>query len=139
MRRVLPYLKLARDRDAITTEDAGTVESVVGRLRDLVPEEPPSRLHGDLWNGNCLWSADAVHVIDPAAYGGHREVDIAMMLLFGGFGEECLAAYDAEHPLAPGWQERVPWYQLPPLLVHAVRFGGGYGDAAVRALRQLRG
>ena len=61
-----------------------------------------------------------------------------MMLLFGGFGEECLAAYDAEHPLAPGWQERVPWYQLPPLLVHAVRFGGGYGDAAVRALRQLR-
>ena len=71
MRRVLPYLKLARDRGAITDEDAASVEAVIGRLTELVPDEPPARLHGDLWNGNCLWGQDlAIHVIDPAAHGG---------------------------------------------------------------------
>ena len=84
VRRVLPYLKLARDRGAITDGDAAVVESVVGRLTELLPEEQPARLHGDLWNGNCLWGQDlAIHVIDPAAYGGHREVDLAMLHLFG--------------------------------------------------------
>ena len=84
VRRVLPYLKLARDRDAITENEAAFVEAVVGKLTALVPDEAPARLHGDLWNGNCLWGHDgAVHVIDPAAYGGHREVDLAMLHLFG--------------------------------------------------------
>ena len=134
VRRVLPYLKLARDRDAITPEDAGTVESVVGRLRDLVPEEPPSRLHGDLWNGNCLWSADAVHVIDPAAYGGHREVDIAMLHLFGlPHLQRVVQAYDEASPLADGWEDRLPVHQIFPLLVHACMFGGGYGARAAAA------
>ncbi len=84
VRRVLPYLKLARDRGIAAEEDAAAIEAVVGRLPELVPEEPPARLHGDLWNGNVsgAWTAIA-WLIDPAAYGGHREVDLAMLALFG--------------------------------------------------------
>jgi fructosamine-3-kinase len=132
VRRVLPYLKLARDRGAITDSDAAAVESVVGRFTALVPDETPSRLHGDLWNGNCLWGQDlAIHVIDPAAYGGHREVDLAMLHLFGlTHLPRAMAAYDEAHPLADGWEDRLGIHQLFPLLVHACMFGGGYGARA---------
>ena len=132
VRRVLPYLKLARDRDAISETDAASVEAVVRRLTDLIPDEEPARLHGDLWNGNCLWGQDAaVHVIDPAAYGGHREVDIAMLHLFGlTHLPRVMAAYEEATPLAEGWTERLGVHQLFPLLVHACMFGGGYGARA---------
>jgi hypothetical protein len=91
-RRVLPYLKLARDRGAVTDGEAATIESVIGRLQALIPDEPPARLHGDLWNGNCLWGLDgSVHVIDPAAHGGHREaerpVDVALEVDDDGGGQ----------------------------------------------------
>jgi fructosamine-3-kinase len=131
-RRVLPYLKLARDRDAITPEDAATVESVVGRLGDLVPEEGPRRLHGDLWNGNVIWAHDGgCCVIDPAVHGGHRETDLAMLALFGlAHLPRMLQAYDETSPLADGWADRVGVHQLFPLLVHACLFGGGYGARA---------
>ena len=81
---MLPYLKLARDRGAVTAQQAEVVESMVGRLDDLVPQEPPARLHGDLWNGNVLWGHDGVvRMVDPAAHAGHRETDLAMLSLFG--------------------------------------------------------
>lgn len=130
--RVLPYLKLARDRGAVTTEDATVVEGLVGRLTDLLPEEPPARLHGDLWSGNVLWGTDGlVHVIDPAAYGGHREMDLAMLSLFGlPHLPRALEAYDETHPLADGWEDRLGLHQLFPLLAHACMFGGGYGARA---------
>ena len=73
-------------------------------------------------------------LVDPAAFGGHREYDLAMMLLFGGFGRECFEAYEEVRPLAAGWEERVPLHQLGPLVVHAVKFGGGYVTAVERAL-----
>ncbi|QBX55629.1 fructosamine kinase [Nocardioides seonyuensis] len=132
VRRVLPYLKLARDREAITPEDAAAVEAVVGRLTRLLPDESPARLHGDLWNGNCLWGQDGqVHVIDPAAYGGHREVDIAMLHLFGlPHLPRVMQAYNDATPLADGWEDRLGIHQLFPLLVHACMFGGGYGARA---------
>jgi len=132
VRRVLPYLKLARDRGAITEPDATAVEAVVGRLAALLPDEQPARLHGDLWNGNCLWGQDlAIHVIDPAAHGGHREVDLAMLHLFGlTHLPRVMAAYDEAHPLADGWEDRLGIHQLFPLLVHACMFGGGYGARA---------
>lgn len=138
-RRVLPYLKLARDRHAISDDDAAAVEAVVGRLADLVPEEAPARLHGDLWNGNVLWGQDGqCWVIDPAAYGGHREVDLAMLSLFGlPHLHRMLDAYEAEHPLADGWRERVGVHQLFPLLVHACHFGGGYGARAADVARSF--
>jgi fructosamine-3-kinase len=135
VRRVLPYLKLARDRGAVTDDDAARVEAVVGRLPALLPEEPPARLHGDLWNGNVLWGADGrVSVIDPAAYGGHREVDLAMLALFGlPHLQRVVDAYAEVTPLADGWEERVALHQLFPLLVHACLFGGGYGARAAAA------
>ncbi len=136
-RRVLPYLKLARDRGAISEHDASTVDGLLHRLPDLVPEEPPSRLHGDLWNGNVLWGLDGVcRVIDPAAYGGHREVDVAMLSLFGlPHLHRVLEAYEEVHPLAEGWRDRLGIHQLFPLLVHACLFGGGYGARAAETAR----
>lgn len=132
VRRVLPYLKLARDRGTIDGTAADAVETVVGRLPDLLPEEAPARVHGDLWNGNCLWGLDGVvHALDPAAYGGHREVDLAMLHLFGFTHlEQMVAGYQSVHPLADGWEERLGVHQLFPLLVHACTFGGGYGARA---------
>lgn len=131
-RRLLPYLKLARDRGQISDEDAAAVEAVVGRLTDLLPPEPAARVHGDLWNGNCLWGLDGrVHVIDPAAHGGHRELDLAMLALFGlPHLARVMSAYQVEHPLAEGWEDRLGVHQLFPLLVHAVMFGGSYGARA---------
>lgn len=140
VRRLLPYLKLARDRGQVTAAEAAAVEAVVGRLTTLLPEEPPARLHGDLWNGNVVWGTQPAGppgsgprgwLVDPAPYGGHREVDLAMLALFGlPHLPQVLEAYDGETPLAEGWQDRVALHQLFPLLVHACLFGGGYGARA---------
>jgi fructosamine-3-kinase len=139
-RRVLPYLKLARDRGAVSDEDAASVEGVVRRIAELAgPEEPPARLHGDLWSGNVLWGSDGrAWLIDPAAYGGHRETDLAMLALFGlPQLERVMHAYREVAPLADGWEDRLGLHQLFPLLVHACMFGGGYGARAGQAARSL--
>lgn len=133
-RRIAPYLKVLRDKDIVTAEEAATIDAAVARGAQIVPEEPPARLHGDLWNGNVLWSGDdRVVVIDPAAYGGHREVDLAMLALFGlPQLPQVMAAYDEAAPLADGWEDRLGFHQLFPLLVHACLFGGQYGARAAR-------
>jgi fructosamine-3-kinase len=138
VRRVLPYLKLARDRGHVTDDEAAAVESVVGRLTELLPVEPPARLHGDLWNGNVLWGQDGeIWMVDPAAYGGYREVDLAMLSLFGmPHLPRVLDAYAEAAPLAEGWEDRVALHQLFPLLVHAALFGGGYGSRAAETARR---
>jgi fructosamine-3-kinase len=110
---------------------------VVERVRVDAPVEPPARLHGDLWTGNVLADPSGrPWLIDPAAYGGHREIDLAMLDLFGSIPARTAAAYDEAAPLADGWRERIALWQLFPLLVHAVLFGGGYTrqahDLAVR-------
>lgn len=134
-RRVLPYLKLARDRGHATEGEAATIEAVLPRLAELVPVEAPARLHGDLWNGNVLWGLDGHSwLIDPAAYGGHREVDLAMLALFGlPHLPRVLDAYLEASPLADDWEDRVALHQLFPLLVHACMFGGGYAGRAAEA------
>ncbi|WP_285137823.1 fructosamine kinase family protein [Microbacterium sp. lyk4-40-TSB-66] len=97
-------------------------------------DEPPARLHGDLWAGNVLWSPEEVVLIDPAAHGGHRETDLAMLSLFGcPFLEHVIAAYDRVRPLRAGWRERTPLHQLHPLAVHAAGHGASYGRALVDA------
>jgi len=139
-RRVLPYLKAARDRSAISADDAATVETTMRRIDEFAgPAEPPARIHGDLWSGNVLWGSDgAARLIDPAAHGGHRETDLAMLALFGSpHLARLVDAYDETAPLAEGWQQRVPLHQMHPLLVHAVLFGGGYGARAADAARAL--
>jgi fructosamine-3-kinase len=140
-RRLLPLARLARERGALTSAGAGSVERVSERLRELVgPPEPPSRLHGDLWQGNVMGDADGrPWLIDPSAYGGHREVDLAMLRLFGAPGGGVFDAYEEAAPLADGWEDRVGLYQLLPLLVHALLFGGSYRDAAERMARRYAG
>jgi fructosamine-3-kinase len=96
-------------------------------VRVDAPVEPPARLHGDLWSGNLLADPSGrPWLIDPAAYGGHREMDLAMLDLFGQVPARTMAAYQEIAPLADGWRERIELWQLFPLLVHAVLFGGGY-------------
>lgn len=116
------------------------MSAVCERITSLAgPPEPPARLHGDLWSGNVLWGADGqVWLIDPAAHGGHRESDLAMLQLFGcPFLDHVLGAYQEIAPLADGWRERVPLHQLFPLLFHAELFGGGYRSEALAAARSV--
>jgi fructosamine-3-kinase len=117
------------------------VERVCERIGALAgPPEPPARLHGDLWGGNVLADARGRGwLIDPLAYAGHREVDLAMLRLFGAPSPRILGSYAEAHPLADGHEERVDLWQLFPLLVHAVLFGGGYGAQAERAARRYTG
>jgi fructosamine-3-kinase len=117
------------------------LEREVAQVRVDAPVEPPARLHGDLWNGNVLADrAGRPWLIDPAAYGGHREVDFAMLDLFGRIPDRTVAAYEDVTPLADGWRARIGLWQLFPLLVHAVLFGGGYLHSAHDlALRLARG
>ena len=137
-RRLAPLLARAVDRDAASVRMRRGVEDVVRTIRARVgPDEPPSRLHGDLWSGNVLWDARGAVLIDPAVYGGHREIDLAMMHLFGGFDPRTFAAYAESAPLASGHRERVPLYQLLPLLAHCVLFGGGYVASVEQALDRL--
>lgn len=136
-RRLEPLARLAGDAGALPDESLRLLDRVTARLDELGgPPEPPARLHGDLWAGNRIVdTAGRSWLIDPAAHGGHREFDLAMMRLFGGFGRECFEAYEEVAPLADGWEARVPLHQLAPLVVHAIKFGGGYVGATDRALR----
>jgi fructosamine-3-kinase len=137
-RRLRPLARLARERDALDAAGLAALERVCERIAELSgPPEPPARLHGDLWQGNLLADADGrPWLIDPFAYGGHREMDLAMLALFGSPSERLLGSYLELAPLADGWEERTGLYQLFPLLVHALLFGGPYRDAAARmALR----
>jgi fructosamine-3-kinase len=137
-RRLLPLARLAADSGALPARNIVDLEGIAARLAQVGgPVEPPARLHGDLWAGNRLVAADGQSwLIDPAAHGGHREFDLAMMRLFGGFGEACFTAYANESPLAEGWEARIALHQLAPLTVHAIKFGGGYVHAVDEALQQ---
>ncbi|MEU7631357.1 fructosamine kinase family protein [Nocardia sp. NPDC049220] len=136
--RLAPYLR----RAAVHLGGHGIrlLERVIEHIDTLAgPAERPARLHGDLWSGNLLWTAERVMLIDPAAHGGHRETDLAMLELFGApHLDRIRAAYHETYPLADGWRSRIPLHQLHPLLVHVVLFGAGYRaqtlDAAAAAL-----
>jgi fructosamine-3-kinase len=134
--RLLPLARLAADAGAVSSESIERLEALAGMLDTIGGRpEPPARLHGDLWGGNRLIGRDGRNwLIDPAAHGGHREFDLAMMRLFGGFSDECFDAYAEAFPLAEGWEDRVALHQIAPLLVHAVKFGGGYRAAAAAAV-----
>jgi len=136
-RRLLPYLRMAVDSGALRPEDGRLVEAVTDRIDSLAgPPEPPSRIHGDCWAGNVLWSDGRGWLIDPAAHGGHRETDLAMLALFGAPDlDRILVGYNDTVPLAAGWPSRVPLHQLHPLLVHACLFGASYREGVRSAAR----
>jgi fructosamine-3-kinase len=136
-RRLRPLAALAFDRGTIAHPGIEAVERICEQIGELAgPPEPPARLHGDLWSGNVMADSDGrPWLIDPSAYGGHREIDLAMLALFGGWAgthPRIFDAYEECAPLAEGWRERVGLYQLMPLLVHALLFGGSYCGAAER-------
>jgi fructosamine-3-kinase len=96
-------------------------------MAELFPVEPPSLLHGDLWSGNFMTDVSGHPCMyDPAVYYGHREMDLAMTKLFGGFPEQFYAVYNECFPLEKGWQERMDLCNLYPLMVHVNLFGGNY-------------
>ncbi|PXX71004.1 fructosamine-3-kinase [Nocardia tenerifensis] len=125
-RRLAPYLPRAATH--LGPDGVRLLEQVIDRIDVLAgPPEPPARIHGDLWSGNILWTADRAMLIDPAAHGGHRETDLAMLALFGApHLDRIRAAYNETHPLAEGWRTRIPLHQLHPLLVHVALFGASY-------------
>ncbi|MFB9909102.1 fructosamine kinase family protein [Allokutzneria oryzae] len=130
--RVEPYVRMAVDRGHLTRDEAREFDRTWS-----VPDEAPARVHGDLWNGNVHWGRERAWLIDPAAHGGHRESDLAMLELFGcPHLERVRAAYLEVAPLADGWRDRVALHQLFPLLVHTAAFGRGYAGRAVEAARR---
>jgi fructosamine-3-kinase len=137
-RRLQPLARACVERGALSARGAAAVERVCERLGELCgPPEPPARLHGDLWHGNVMPDEHCrPWLIDPSAYGGHREIDLAMLRLFGAPSQRVFDAYEEAAPLAEGAEERVGLYQLLPLLVHAALFGGSYvGSAEAMATR----
>lgn len=136
--RIEPYLRSAVEQGCFASPEVRIFEQVISGIDQLAgPPEPPARLHGDLWSGNVHWGADGhAWLIDPAAHGGHRETDLAMLRLFGcPHLERLVAAHCEQVPLADGWQARIALHQLFPLLVHTVLFGGSYAGQAVQAAR----
>jgi fructosamine-3-kinase len=133
-RRIAPLTRLAAERGLIAAAAERSLERICARMPELTgPPEPAARLHGDLWSGNVMADVDGrAWLIDPSCYGGHREVDLAMLRLFGAPSERSFAAYEESRPLSDGWQERVELYQLLALLVHALLFGGSYVAATER-------
>jgi fructosamine-3-kinase len=133
--RLRPRLEEALASGKAPASWRGRFEQLFQDLPGLIPEEPNSRLHGDLWGGNLLVGPQGEPcLIDPAVYVGHREVDLAMMRLFGGFSQRVFESYDEAYPLQPGSLDRVELYQLYPLLVHVNLFGGGYVSSVERIL-----
>ena len=138
--RLLPLAEIARQRTALTESDCSALELIADNLSAAsIADDKPSLLHGDLWAGNRIADSEGCSwLIDPAAHGGHREFDLAMMLLFGGYSTECFAAYQKAFPLANGFDSRVPLHQLAPLVVHAIKFGSSYTSAVRSAIVQSK-
>lgn len=136
--RLLFQSKMALETGLLTSQDLKQMERLCVRLQEFIPDEKPALLHGDLWSGNYFISTQNSPILyDPAVYFGHREMDIAMTRLFGGFSEQFYAAYQAENPLEKGWEGRIPLFQLYPLLVHLNMFGRGYLGSVRRVLQKF--
>lgn len=125
--RLFPLAKMAFDSGLMDTAQLKQIETICARINILIPDEPPALVHGDLWSGNLITGPEGgPWLIDPAVYFGHRETDIAMTRLFGGFENTFYESYNEEHPLETGWEERLDIHNLYPLLVHLNLFGSGY-------------
>lgn len=136
--RLIPQMKLAEVNGRSTSRMKDGFDGLFRELESMFPAERPSLLHGDLWSGNMMVAADGSPCIfDPAVYYGHREMDLGMMALFGGFGDAWVGAYNEVRPLESNWRERIPITQLYPLMVHVNLFGGGYGRSVELILQKF--
>lgn len=135
--RIEPLVRQLIDSGAFDVSVSRAAGGLYQRLEQVYPAEPPALLHGDLWSGNIMALASGGPAFfDPAVYYGHREMDIAMTLLFGGFHQRFYDVYHEVYPLQPGWRERVELSQLYPLLVHACLFGGHYIRQSIQILQR---
>ncbi len=137
--RLTPLVKSAFDKGLLNRDDLIALESLRARLDSLYPEEHPSLLHGDLWSGNvhCAENGDA-YFIDPAVYCGHREMDIAMTKMFGGFDQVFYDAYQEVYPLEKGWEQRIILWNTYPNLVHLNLFGNSYVKGVRKGLNYIK-
>lgn len=129
--RLVPLSTALREAAVVDPATLADLARVADRLRSgaLDDGDVPARVHGDLWSGNVVWTREGATLVDPAAHGGHRESDLAMLALFGlPYLDVVLDAYQEVHPLRRGWQHRAGLHQLYPVGVHALLFGGGYVD-----------
>ncbi|WP_207420831.1 fructosamine kinase family protein [Desertivirga brevis] len=135
--RLKVQVELASAQRLIDKELKGKFEILFNKTQEIIPDQPPALVHGDLWSGNYLIdSANSPYLIDPAVAFSHREVDIAMTQLFGGFGPDFYASYQESFPLESGWERRVSFWNLYPLLIHLNIFGRGYLNDIQRCLKQ---
>jgi fructosamine-3-kinase len=133
--RLEPQIKLAVDAGKMDSATIAQFQKLYKELSSIFPKEPPALLHGDLWSGNFMEGNKGEPVImDPAVYYGHREMDLAMTKLFGGFNNKLYEAYHNQYPLDRGWESRVPICNLYLLLVHVNLFGGGYLNSVKRII-----
>ena len=129
--RILPQIRLAFDSQKVDLSFVQKAEKLCSKLHEIFPTESPALLHGDLWSGNFMINSEGNPVlIDPAIYYGHREMDLGMMHLFGGFSDYLFHTYNEHFPLEKDWTVRIPLTQLYPLLVHVNLFGGDYVRSA---------
>ncbi len=133
--RLVPIFQYCFDKEYFDRSDLRVFETFCKRLSEFFPEEAPSLIHGDLWKGNLLFdTADSFWLIDPASYYGHREMDVAMASLFGGFSPTFFNAYQEAFPMLGNWQTRIKAGQLYYLLVHVRLFGSSYIRASKEVL-----
>ena len=137
-RRIRPLMEKALDRNLLNAGHVRGFERLFARFNELVPRERPSLIHGDLWSGNLMCGRGEEPVfIDPAVYFGHREMDLAMTRMFGGFDRRFLDSYEEAMPLEPGLDQRTEIHNLYPTLVHLVLFGRSYLGGIEATLRKF--
>jgi protein-ribulosamine 3-kinase len=136
--RIEPQIKLGIQSGKFESNLIPIVDVLHKTVQDLFPNEQPALLHGDLWSGNYMFTkSGAASIYDPAIYYGHREMDIAMTRLFGGFSSYFYEGYNSEYPLADRFEDRIELYNLYPVLVHANLFGGGYIHRTLEILKRF--
>lgn len=137
LERLEPQASMAVSEGGLWPGAAAGFDKLYKRVADVCPREPPALIHGDLWSGNFISAPkDTPVLIDPAVSYSHREMDLAMSQLFGGFSTSFYHAYEEDYPCQPGLEERIDMYQLYYLLVHVNLFGGGYAKSVQRIVER---
>lgn len=138
LQRLEVQLKTAIDYNKLPSGICSSLEKLYSKLNEIIPPEKPALLHGDFWSGNFMTGANGFACIfDPAVYYGHRESDLAMSLLFGGFNQEFYETYHSHFPLESNWRKRTDIFNLYPLLVHVNLFGGSYTNEVMSIVKRF--
>ena len=136
-RRIWSLVQQIKTTRGMSSEELRNYEKLVNRIPLILSHSTqPSLIHGDLWSGNYIYTANGAALIDPACYYADREMELGMMKLFGGFSSTVWGAYQEEFPLPQGWKERNRLYQLYHVLNHYLLFGVSYGQQALEIAKE---